>query len=137
MLRALGIHTDENGKMRDQVLILQDLGKAFSKMPYYQALQYAGALGIDENTMRALMSGDLVKQMQKYRDIQKGVGLDSDKAAESSRKLMAALAETQAHIEAVATKILTDLQPQITEMLTAISDGSSPTRMTSSKSSPI
>lgn len=40
MLRSLGIATTENGKMRDQVDILRDLGKVLSTKSYPIALQY-------------------------------------------------------------------------------------------------
>lgn len=117
LLNGLGIKTSENGKMRDQVEILEDLGKALSKKPYAQALQYAGALGIDENTMRAIMSGDLSKQMAEYNKIQESIGLNADDAAKKSKDFMQSLRELQSTVEAVATKILTDLEPAIADKL--------------------
>lgn len=121
MLRSLGVSTEENGKMRDQVDILRDLGVALSKKSYPVALQYAGALGLDENTMRALMSGDLGRRMDEYAKIQQAAGLDSEQAAKRSKDFMQALTQLQATIEAVVTKVLTDLEPALTEKLNALS----------------
>ncbi|MFJ6322258.1 phage tail tip lysozyme [Rhizobium sp. NPDC092014] len=121
MLRSLGIATTENGKMRDQVDILRDLGKVLSTKSYPIALQYGGALGLDENTLRALMSGDLGRRMDEYVKIQKAAGLDSEEAAKRSKDFMQALTQLQATIEAVVTKVLTDLEPALTEKLNALS----------------
>jgi len=121
MLRSLGISTTENGKMRDQVDILRDLGKVLSQKSYPIALQYGGALGLDENTLRALMSGDLGRRMDEYVKIQQAAGLDSEEAAKRSKDFMQALTELQSTIEAVVTKVLTDLEPTLTEKLKALS----------------
>ncbi len=121
MLRSLGIATEQNGKMRDQVDILRDLGKVLSTKSYPIALQYGGALGLDENTLRALMSGDLGRRMDEYVKIQKAAGLDSDEAAKKSKDFMQALTQLQSTIEAVVTKVLTDLEPTLTEKLNALS----------------
>ncbi|NTG00111.1 hypothetical protein G6L30_08255 [Agrobacterium rhizogenes] len=121
MLRSLGVSTEENGKMRDQVDILRDLGVALSKKSYPVALQYAGALGLDENTMRALMSGDLGRRMDEYVKMQQAAGLNSEEAAKRSKEFMNALTQLQATIEAVVTKVLTDLEPTLTEKLNQLS----------------
>lgn len=121
MLRSLGIATEQNGKMRDQVDILRDLGKVLSTKSYPIALQYGGALGLDENTLRALMSGDLGRRMDEYVKIQQAAGLDSDEAAKKSKDFMQALVQLQSTIEAVVTKVLTDLEPTLTEKLKALS----------------
>jgi len=121
MLRSLGIATEQNGKMRDQVDILRDLGKVLSTKSYPIALQYGGALGLDENTLRALMSGDLGRRMDEYVKIQQAAGLDSEEAAKRSKDFMQALTQLQSTIEAVVTKVLTDLEPTLTEKLNALS----------------
>jgi hypothetical protein len=117
LLRTLGVSTEQNGHMRDQVEILEDLGKALSRKPYAQAVQYANALGIDEQTMRALMSGDLQKNIGKYSELQKSLGFDNEKAAAASKDFMNAMREVQATIETVVAKILTDLEPAITKVM--------------------
>lgn len=121
LVKSLGVSTEENGKMRDQVDILRDLGVALSKKSYPVALQYAGALGLDENTMRALMSGDLGRRMDDYVKIQQAAGLNSEEAAKRSKEFMNALTQLQATIEAVVTKVLTDLEPALTEKLNMLS----------------
>ncbi len=121
LVKSLGVSTEANGKLRDQVDVLRDVGAALSKKSYPIALQYAGALGLDENTLRALMSGDLGRRMDEYVKIQKAAGLDSDEAAKKSKDFMQALTQLQSTIEAVVTKVLTDLEPTLTEKLNALS----------------
>jgi hypothetical protein len=121
MLRSLGVNTSENGKMRDQVAIMEDLGKALSRKPYAQALQYANALGIDENTMRALMSGDLQRNLEHYNTLQKSLGFDNQKAADSAKQFMNSMREAQTTIETVVAKILTDLEPAMTRLMNEFS----------------
>lgn len=122
LLRTMGVATEENGKARDQVEILKDLGKVLATKPYSVANQYAGMLGIDEQTMRALMSGDLQKELDRYTEIQKAVGLNSTDAAKASKEFMQSLRELQAVVEAVATKLLTELQPQLSKWMREFSD---------------
>jgi hypothetical protein len=118
MVKGLGVQTrDARGQLRDQVQVMEDLGTRLKRMPYYVANQYAGALGIDENTMRALQSGDLQKLMREQADREKAVGLDSDKAAKASQEFMRGMRGVQATIEALASKALTDYMPQITAWL--------------------
>lgn len=121
LVRSLGVSTEANGKLRDQVDVLRDVGAALSKKSYPIALQYAGALGLDENTLRALMSGDLGRRMDEYVKIQQAAGLDSEEAAKRSKDFMQALTQLQSTIEAVVTKVLTDLEPTLTEKLNALS----------------
>ncbi|TXH81181.1 MAG: hypothetical protein E6Q77_08610 [Rhizobium sp.] len=121
LVKSLGVSTEANGKLRDQVDVLRDVGAALSKKSYPVALQYAGALGLDENTLRALMSGDLGRRMDEYVKIQQAAGLDSEEAAKRSKDFMQALTQLQSTIEAVVTKVLTDLEPTLTEKLNALS----------------
>ncbi|NTG86208.1 hypothetical protein G6L15_08620 [Agrobacterium rhizogenes] len=67
------------------------------------------------------MSGDLGRRMDEYTKIQQAAGLDSEQAAKRSKEFMNALTQLQATIEAVVTKVLTDLEPTLTEKLNALS----------------
>ncbi|NTA27395.1 phage tail tip lysozyme [Allorhizobium ampelinum] len=118
LVKSLGVQTrDARGQLRDQITVMEDLGSKLKSMPYYMATQYANALGIDENTLRALQSGDLQKYIKQFEDTQKAVGLNSEKAAEASKQFMTQMRNVQATIEAVASKALTDYMPQITAFL--------------------
>jgi hypothetical protein len=122
LLHNLGVKTSENGKMRDQVEILEDLGKVLGKQKYPVALQYANALGIDENTMRALMSGDLQKNIGEYDNLQKQLGFNNQKAADAAKDFMQSMREAQMTIETVVAKILTDLEPQLSKVMKEFAD---------------
>lgn len=118
MVRGLGVQTrDARGQLRDQITVMEELGGRLKKMPYYIANQYAGALGIDENTLRALQSGDIQKYLKQYEEIQKAAGLDPDKAARASQQFQTQIRALQQTIEAVAAKALTDYMPKISEWL--------------------
>lgn len=118
MVRGLGVQTrDARGQLRDQITVMEELGGRLKKMPYYIANQYAGALGIDENTLRALQSGDIQKYLKQYEEIQKAAGLDPDRAARASQQFQTQIRALQQTIEAVAAKALTDYMPKISEWL--------------------
>lgn len=86
-LKGLGIDThDSNGKLRDNVDVLTDLGLKLAEMRAKTgsnglSLQYANLLGIDEKTMLALEDGSLVARMHQFTEIQKQMGYNSDEAA--------------------------------------------------------
>lgn len=67
MVRQLGVVTRQNGKLRDTVDIMQDLGNALQSKPYYVAYQYANSLGIDEKTFQAMRSGEYQRRMDEFR----------------------------------------------------------------------
>lgn len=118
MVRGLGVQTrDARGQLRDQITVMEELGGRLKKMPYYIANQYAGALGIDENTLRALQSGDIQKYLKQYEEIQKAAGLDPEKASRASQQFQTQIRALQQTIEAVAAKALTDYMPKISEWL--------------------
>lgn len=84
LIKSLGVRTtDDNGKLRDTVDIMTDLGGALRKMPYYQANAYAGVLGIDEKTLMALREGT-EEFADEYRQLMKRAGLDSQQAAKDA-----------------------------------------------------
>jgi hypothetical protein len=87
-LGALGVGTrDGNGQLRDTAAILQDLGKQFAQMPYYQAAKRASLLGIDEKTLQALISG-VGQFSDEYKKMASDVGFNADNAAKASHDFM-------------------------------------------------
>lgn len=87
-LGALGVGTrDGNGQLRDTAAILQDLGKQFAQMPYYQAAKRASLLGIDEKTLQALIAG-VGQFSDEYRKMAADVGFNADNAAKASHDFM-------------------------------------------------
>lgn len=91
-IQSLGVQVRDarTGMMRDTSDIMQDLGKQFSQMPIWRAQAYAQFLGIDQNTLRALMQGVDGFEAE-YRRMVRAVGLDSDQAARDAHEFMVSL----------------------------------------------
>ncbi|MBN4665439.1 hypothetical protein HUS73_05945 [Pandoraea nosoerga] len=91
-IKSLGVQTrDANGDLRDTVDIMADLGAELAKKPTFLASQYGSLLGIDENLLLAMRSGEFAKYLQQYREMAAKTGFD--KAAGDSHKFMVALRE--------------------------------------------
>lgn len=89
-LATLGVQTrNANGELRDTVDIMSDLGKALASKPTWLSSQYGNILGIDENLMLAMRSGDFERLLKQYREMSRTTGLD--KAADDSHRFMAQL----------------------------------------------
>lgn len=103
-LSSLGVSTrDANGELRDTVDILADIGKELAEKPTWLASQYGNILGIDENLLLAMRSGDFAKFMQQYRDMSRNSGLD--KAAEDSHRFMVQLRQLGTTFETFGIKV--------------------------------
>ena len=121
LVKSLGVQTrSRNGQLRDQIDVMEDLGKRLKSMPYYISSQYASALGIDETMLRALQSGELQKFIKEQKERDKAFGLNGDKAARASREFMQAINAMAANIESLFGKILTDNMPRLTEYMEKI-----------------
>lgn len=89
-IASLGVQTrNANGELRDTVDIMADLGGELAKKPTFLASQYGNLLGIDENLLLAMRSGEFSKYLQQYREMAAKTGFD--KAANDSHKFMVAL----------------------------------------------
>lgn len=120
LLNSLGVATRENGKLRDTSDIIDDIVKNLSSQhPYYTSAQIAGILGIDEKTFQILVTQwPKIKQYQdEYKKRAAEFGVDPDKAAESSNKLMTSFRQLLLSLELVTQKIAVELQPLITKYL--------------------
>ena len=114
-LRSLGVETrDTNGKLKDTVDLMSDLGVALRSKPYYLAQQYAQIFGISEDVLRAMLDGKFDAEMEKQRKALKDSGFDE--AADKANKFMTRLRDLQTQIEAVAVSLggpLLDVLEQI------------------------
>ena len=128
-LEGLGVKTrDANGKLKDTTQIMVDLGRVLSKMDYPMARQYGSLLGIGEDTMRAIMSGEFTAELEKQRGLLKDAGFDE--ATRKSHEFMVNLRELQTRIEAIGVTIgsnlvdvINRLEPFIMPILGKIADG--------------
>lgn len=89
ILTGMGISmTGANGKLKGTPDLLVEFGQRAAKMPYYQAEQYAQMLGIDDQTLDALIRNAKegnTKMKQAREELQK-LGIDQDKAAAASAR---------------------------------------------------
>lgn len=112
-IQRLGVQTrDANGAMRDTSSIMIDLGKQFRNMPYWRARASAGMLGIDENTLQAMIRG-VGDFGSKYAAIYKRLGIDQNQAAKASTRFMQQFRLMGAVITAVRDKLAISLEPVI------------------------
>ncbi|BDH45761.1 hypothetical protein TUM12370_18050 [Salmonella enterica subsp. enterica serovar Choleraesuis] len=90
-INRLGVQTrDASGQARDLSAVFTGLGQQLNSMPYYRARQYAGMLGIDENTLQAMRRG-LGQFTTQYSEMAKSIGFNADTAAVSSNRFMTSL----------------------------------------------
>ncbi|VVE79410.1 mannosyl-glycoprotein endo-beta-N-acetylglucosamidase [Pandoraea sputorum] len=107
-IKSLGVQTrNANGQLRDTVDIMADLGGELAKKPTYLATQYGNVLGIDENLLLAMRSGEFAKYLQQYREMAAKTGFD--KAADDSHRFMVALRELGAVWDNFAARLESSL----------------------------
>ena len=112
-IQRLGVQTrDANGAMRDTSSIMTDLSKQFRNMPYWRVRATAGMLGIDENTLQAMIRG-VGNFGEKYAAIYKRLGIDQNQAAKASTRFMQQFRLMGAVITAVRDKLAISLEPAI------------------------
>lgn len=76
-LKGIGVQTrDANGNLKDTADILVSIGQKLKAMPWYQANQYAGVLGIDERTLRAIQDDKFGAKLEANRKKLRDSGLD-------------------------------------------------------------
>lgn len=76
-LKGLGVQTrDANGNLKDTADMLVNIGQKLKAMPWYQANQYAGVLGIDERTLRAIQDDKFGAKLEQNRKKLRDSGLD-------------------------------------------------------------
>lgn len=93
-LNGLGIKTrDANGNLLDTVQIYTELAGVLKGMDSSQANAVAQVLGLDDNTLQAIRSGDLKAYMADYLATLDKLGIKQDEAAENSAKFTRRLNE--------------------------------------------
>jgi Phage tail lysozyme len=120
-IRSLGVSTrDANGKLRETVDIMTDLGQVLAKKNTWEQKAYGDALGLSDNVLRALVNGDFAREMDAQRERLKNTGFD--KAAQDAHKFMTGLREMMTYLEAFGLKIQEALMQRLGLSLDKISD---------------
>ncbi|HGY3147577.1 TPA: lytic transglycosylase catalytic [Morganella morganii] len=113
-LRNMGIQTrDANGRLRDTASLVALLGDKLAKMPMYRANQYAGMLGIDENTLMAMRRG-IHGYSSEYALMMKAMGLNPDAAAKQGNAFMTQFSKMKAAMGIGRDKIGAELARVLT-----------------------
>jgi hypothetical protein len=96
--------------------IMEQLSKRFRNMPFYEARAFAEVLGIDDNTLMAIIRG-VDRFEESYRAMLRRTGFDADQAAKASQEFMFRWREFFAAVTIVWEKALVEVMPSITEGL--------------------
>ncbi|MFJ4349469.1 phage tail tip lysozyme [Pseudomonas sp. NPDC089428] len=120
-LKGIGVQTrDANGELRDTADLMVSLGNRLRSMPWYQAKQYAGILGIDDNTLRAIVSGEFGRKLEENRKRLAGSGLD--KATKDAHAFMEALRGLLIQFESFTVRLQASLMQKLGPELQRFSD---------------
>lgn len=114
LVRSLGVATEQAGRLRDTADVLGDLGTRFRAMPYFQARAYAGAMGIDERTLQALING-MGQFSARYQGMLRSMRVDLPSATRNAHLLMNEVRETGAVFSILGTKIVSGVSRQIAD----------------------
>jgi len=102
-IKSLGAETRKaNGELRSEVEIMADLGKSFSKQPYYLANQRAKMMGISEDTLRGMMNGDFADKLNSKNKLWANSGMQD--AANDAHKFENSLREVVSQLEIIGVK---------------------------------
>lgn len=108
-IARLGVQTrDAKGNLRDTSAMMADLSKRFRDMPYYRAKATAGLLGIDENTLQAMIRG-LGDFGAEYNRIYRSMGVNQEEAAKAGTWFMRQLRETGAVLQVLRDRVAISL----------------------------
>lgn len=111
-LQSLGVETrDINGNIKDTTDLLSGLGQQLRSMPWYQARQYASVLGIDENTLRAIINGDFARKVEQNRKTLAGSGLDQ--ATKDAHAFMEQLRDVGLQFENMSIQVQAQLMHRL------------------------
>ncbi|MDC9591270.1 lytic transglycosylase domain-containing protein [Xenorhabdus sp. XENO-10] len=119
----MGIQTrDTNGKLHDTASLVALVGERLSAMPQYRANQYAGILGIDENTLMAMRRG-IGGYASDYQRMMKTMGYNPTAAAKNANAFMTEFYKLKAVMGTAKDKIGGELARALTpsiEKLTSL-----------------
>lgn len=103
-LKGIGVQTrDANGNLKDTADMLANIGQKLKAMPWYQANQYAGVLGIDERTLRAIQDDKFGAKLEQNRKKLRDSGLDQ--ATVDAHAFMETLREVGLQFEVFSVEV--------------------------------
>ena len=103
LIQSLGVSTSSNGRPRDETAIMGDLGQKFAAMPFWRAQAYASRLGIDQNTLIAMING-LGRLQEAYKQMYAAAGLDPTGGSAQAHAFMIQVRTLAAAFEILSIK---------------------------------
>jgi len=111
-LKGIGVQTrDANGQLLDTADLLVKVGQKLKAMPWYQANQYAGVLGIDEKTLRAIQDDKFGQKLEQNRKKLQNSGLDQ--ATKDAHAFMEVLRGIGLQFETFSTQVQSALMNKL------------------------
>lgn len=117
-LNGMGVRTrDAKNNLLDLVDVFKtDLSRAFANMPYEQANAQAEFMGIDENTLMAMRSGEFAKLMDDQVRRSREMGLNADKAAKTAHEYATAMREIEDSVKSFTLVLADNALPAMKEI---------------------
>ena len=113
MLASLGVPMEHLGHAAQ---VLKDLGPILRQMAPSRQLATASALGIDERTLVAILSG-LDKISDRYDQIYKKFGVNAEQAGEVANRFMTKWRDVEAYFTVTSAKLLLAIEPMAEKLL--------------------
>lgn len=111
-IASLGVQTrDANGKLRDTVDLVADIGRVMASKPTWLAGQYGNVLGIDEKLLLAMRDPAFIERFRQIRKESENNGMSQ--AAKDAHELMNSIRELGRTADNMFTLIQADLQKKV------------------------
>lgn len=111
-IASLGVQTrDANGKLRDTVDLVADIGRVMAAKPTWMAGQYGSVLGIDEKLLLAMRDPAFIERFRQIRKESENNGMSQ--AAKDAHELMNSLRDLGRTADNMFTLIQADLQQKV------------------------
>jgi len=111
-LKGIGVQTrDANNNLLDTTDLLVNVGQKLKAMPWYQANQYAGVLGINENTLRVIRDDKFGAKLEQNRRKLSNSGLDQ--ATKDAHAFMETLRDVGLQFEVFSVQVQSALMRKL------------------------
>lgn len=111
-IASLGVQTrDANGKLRDTVDLVADIGRVMAAKPTWMASQYGSVLGIDEKLLLAMRDPAFIERFRQIRKESENNGMSQ--AAKDAHELMNSLRDLGRTADNMFTMVQADLQQKV------------------------
>lgn len=122
LMRSLGVDT----RQQDPTKLFKGLIRQLSRLPYFIGVQWAQQFGINEQLFRQLTLPGALDALEeaerRVKDVYRAMGIDQEKAAQSSKEYMNTLRELWSEVGVVGDSLLIQLLPAFKDWSKALSE---------------